>query len=321
LIAQFIDLLNIHRIAHPCHYKQNQNFNIHHIVNETQSLHIDHLYFSLYPIHIKNQAQPKTTMHNLAKGGILVDHVSFFCAGSTPAINYASKYLIQHHLYAVNTLQQAPDIVILDVPSFSSDGTLRGGNNIEYLLDKLADSTTLCGGNLDLPILADRKRIDLLKDETYLTENAAITAYCTLQIAADNLPIILNHAPTLVIGWGRIGKHLVDLLKKLGADVSVAVRNPSHLATLNTISIPTAPIENWDPSMFRLIINTVPSPIMDINQIQSAPETVFIDLASIKGLCAPQVLWARGLPGIHAPETSGQLIAKTIIRLYQEEAQ
>ena len=43
-----------------------------------------------------------------------------------------------------------------------------------------------------------------------------------------------------------------------------------------------------------------------------------IDLASEKGLGGEDVIWARGLPGIHAPESSGRLIAETCLRLGME---
>ena len=43
-----------------------------------------------------------------------------------------------------------------------------------------------------------------------------------------------------------------------------------------------------------------------------------IDLASKPGIGGSDVIWARGLPGKDAPESSGELIAKTIIRLMEE---
>ena len=46
-----------------------------------------------------------------------------------------------------------------------------------------------------------------------------------------------------------------------------------------------------------------------------------MDLASKKGIAGNDVIWARGLPGIHAPEESGALIARTILDLLKEEAQ
>ena len=66
---------------------------------------------------------------------------------------------------------------------------------------------------------------------------------------------------------------------------------------------------------YRLIYNTVPEKILDTS---SCKNCVKIDLASRRGMIGDDVIWARGLPGIYAPETSGKLIAHTFTRLIQE---
>ena len=48
---------------------------------------------------------------------------------------------------------------------------------------------------------------------------------------------------------------------------------------------------------------------------------VLMDLASSPGIDGENVLWARGLPGKIAPESSGELIAKTVMRLWEENEQ
>ena len=40
-----------------------------------------------------------------------------------------------------------------------------------------------------------------------------------------------------------------------------------------------------------------------------------IELASKAGMVGDDIIPARGLPGIHMPESSGELIAKTFLRL------
>lgn len=62
---------------------------------------------------------------------------------------------------------------------------------------------------------------------------------------------------------------------------------------------------------YRIIFNTVPAPILDGNK--SNPDCVKIDLASIKGIKGNHVIWARGLPGKDAPETTGNLIAQRLL--------
>lgn len=178
----------------------------------------------------------------------------------------------------------------------------------------LPEHVTVFGGNL--PAMS-QKSIDLLEDEIYLAQNAAITAHCALAIAMENLPITPDGCKTLVIGWGRIGKCLAPLLKALGAKVTVAVRKESDLAILTATGYDAVNIGDIDGSRYRLIINTVPAPVFDGDA--AAKDAVMIDLASKKGISGEHVLWARGLPGKDAPESSGTLIARTVLRYLGKE--
>ena len=50
--------------------------------------------------------------------------------------------------------------------------------------------------------------------------------------------------------------------------------------------------------------------------LPNAPENCLnIDLASVVGMEGKRIIYARGLPGKDAPETSGELIARTVLRL------
>ncbi|MGN1015488.1 MAG: hypothetical protein ACI4PL_00665 [Faecousia sp.] len=244
-----------------------------------------------------------------------------YCAGSTPAVRYASEILAARGIPIVHTPQEHDGYVLLDVPSFDPTGALRGGGRLEELLSVLADDAVLCGGNLNHPLLEGLPTVDLLRDEEYLARNAAITAQCAVQIAASLLPITLAEAPTLILGWGRIGKCLARLLKDLGAEVTVTARRSAHRAMLLALGYGTAEASALDLRSYRLIINTVPAPLLTRAQLEACPRAVKLDLASRRGLPGPDAVWARGLPGIHAPESSGRLIADTLTRLWKEEIQ
>ena len=70
------------------------------------------------------------------------------------------------------------------------------------------------------------------------------------------------------------------------------------------------------PEQYRLIVNTAPAPVLTGDQlIDCCTNCLKIDLASVQGIDAEDVIWARGLPNSHAPETSGALIAQSILRL------
>ena len=71
---------------------------------------------------------------------------------------------------------------------------------------------------------------------------------------------------------------------------------------------------------YRLIFNTAPDAVLSEEQVAHCRDNCLkIDLASRLGIAGTHVIWARGLPGKDAPESSGKLIAKSAIRLIEKE--
>ena len=221
------------------------------------------------------------------------------------------------HKYGISTITHpAPEIthLMLDVPSFNPEGSLRSGDDLEIILERIPPDITVIGGNLTHPALAEHRKLDLLQDEAYLARNAAISADCALRIAAPLLKTTFQDTSTLILGWGRIGKCLAGLLKALGAPVTVAVRSKKDLAMLQALGYAAVDYSHL-PESTQLVFNTVPG-----QNFENISGCVKIDLASQRSLPGEDVIWARGLPGIIAPETSGRLIAETILRLFKEES-
>ena len=220
--------------------------------------------------------------------------------GDAPVMGYAAGFLQELGLEVSNAM--SPDIthVLLPIP-------LKPPTS-------LSPAVTVIGGNLDIP----QPHIDLLKDELYLSKNAMITAQIAVNLAATNLPVILEGCPTLILGWGRIGKCLMQLLRALGAIVTVAARKASDIGMIHALGCTAAKISTADSfaHRYRLIFNTVPYPVL--NTVNCHPNCLKIELASNRGLMGDDVLQARGLPGKYAPESSGRLIAETVHRLLEE---
>lgn len=234
--------------------------------------------------------------------------------GSTPASKFAAGFLQKSGIALVDHPTPEVTHLMLDVPSFGADGLLRGSGAVEKILEMLPPDITIVGGNLNHPALAGYRTVDFLQDDGYLAENAAITADCALQVAAPLLTTTLPNSPTLIIGWGRIGKCLAQLLKGIGTDVTVAARKESDQAMLQALGYQA--VDMTPPlSRYRLIFNTAPELVFNKDLLAVCKSCVKIDLASKRGLAGDDVVWARGLPGIHAPETSGKLIAETFTRL------
>lgn len=239
--------------------------------------------------------------------------------GTTIACEYASQFLNQAGFSLVDHPTPEVTHLLLDVPSFRPDGQLRGGGNVERTLEMLPHYIMVIGGNLEHPALEEYRKADLLQDENYLAANAAITADCALQVAAPMLSATFADSPVLIIGWGRIGKCLGKMLKAMGAVVTVAARKPTDLAMLRALGYNTADLQDLKTlQSYRLLFNTAPERVLSEKQLAFCKNCVKIDLASKKGLYCEDAVWARGLPGIHAPESSGKLIGKTIMHYLKE---
>lgn len=243
-----------------------------------------------------------------------------YCAGTTAAMQYAEKYFRSSGFSISKTPTWSIKHLVLDVPSFQDSKTLRSGGNIDTLLNSLPKDIVIWGGNLTDWITESYQTVDLLKDELYLAKNAAITADCALQIAAPLLTGTWQDSPSLVIGWGRIGKCLSRLLKSLGSDVTVAARSPADRAALASLHYSTTDTGeiHTEAAKYRIVFNTVPSPVICEEDAPNWKHCIKVDLASQKGIAGEDVVWARGLPGVHAPESSGKLIAETVSRIWKE---
>lgn len=234
--------------------------------------------------------------------------------GNTPALTYAGQLLADSGFSIQKQAGMDIQYVLLDVPSFYTDGNLRSGRNLDTMLASVPNSIIICGGNLKNPKLDTYQTIDFLQDEQYLAQNAAITADCAVRVAVQHLTTTIADSPALIIGWGRIGKCLAQILRFMGCDVTIAARKEHDRAMLSALGYNAINISEItsDISKYRLIYNTAPEKVLDVSSCRNC---VKIDLASRKGLVGEDIIWARGLPGMYAPETSGKLIAQTFVRL------
>lgn len=242
-----------------------------------------------------------------------------YCAGNTAALSFARQFLLQRGFHFAQ--QPEPDVthLLLPVPSFEADGRIRGGGIPAHILADLPEGITIIGGNLQNPNLQGYPTIDLLQDDRYIAENAAITADCAIRIAREQMNTVWRKCPVLVIGWGRIGKCLARQLQALDTDITVSARKRSDLAILQALGYAAqCSLDLRDLGRYRVIFNTVPAAILSNEQCKACdPNCVKIELASKPGIDDPNVISALGLPAKYAPETSGQLIADTIVRLLQ----
>ena len=165
-----------------------------------------------------------------------------------------------------------------------------------------------------------------------MIRNALPTAEGALAIAMTALSRTLFGSHALVIGYGRIGKLLSDLLVKMGAHVTVAARKESDLAVASLHGCHAIPITHVSgtgefvlPDMdmsCHVIFNTAPAKLLDERVLrQMHPDTVLIDLASAPGgidydaaaRLGIKTIIAQSLPGKVAPITAGEILAECLL--------
>lgn len=246
----------------------------------------------------------------------------FYPANHSPVIRYVSEALKSRGYGVVNQPCASVTHLLLPVPSFDAEGRLKGGGDLDTILSQLSKNIIIVGGNLPQDRFPGHSLCDLLKDPTYLADNAAITAYCAIRLAMMELPVTLRGCKVLIIGWGRIGRCLAALLWALEADITIATRKEADRAMAHALGYRVTTLEDLDQTLndYRLIYNTAPAPVLTAEQTELCREECLrIDLASVRGIEGNHTIWARGLPGKDAPESSGRLIAKTIIRLCERK--
>lgn len=236
----------------------------------------------------------------------------FFAAGNTAALAHAVTELEKRGVSVTDTPSNRVTHLLLPAPCRMSTEELNA------VLKQLPTDITVLGGFLDRPELTGYRCLDLLTDQRYLAENAMITAYCALTLAASKLPVTWADCPVLILGWGRIGKCLGRLLQALGANVSIAARKPTDRAMITALGYEAEDISDLSLILrrYKAIFNTVPFPVLSKEQLSHCrTDCLKIELASQAGIAGDDVITARGLPGKLAPVSAGNLICRTVLRL------
>lgn len=171
---------------------------------------------------------------------------------------------------------------------------------------------------------------DVLERDDFAVLNSVPTAEGTVQIAMEELPATLWNMKVLVLGAGRVGRQLAQLLKMMGADVTVAVRKGKDAAwaVSNKMSYCGYDFTKGLTGDFRLICNTVPALVLDGKALSYVrKDALIIDLASDSGgvdYCyaltnGVKVIHALSLPGKVAPETAAENIKRVIYNIIAED--
>jgi dipicolinate synthase subunit A len=213
------------------------------------------------------------------------------------------------------------DVVILPLP-YSRDGTnlfapLSSHTvSLDELFKKLPKNAHVLAGMTD-NIPDGITKIDYNLDEEFTLRNAAASAEGALATLIKETDKTLAEQKTVIIGFGRIGSILADMLYSLGAKVSVVARNPIARARLETKGISAYDIPDLRDLLGECdsVINTVPYPLISESTLTLANDDLtIIDLASAPGGCDKRAIEKRGLKLIPAPGLPGKFAPMSAAR-------
>ena len=161
--------------------------------------------------------------------------------GGDKRLSYTAEFLTGKHcdvIYSTGLTDKKTigqnDILLLGVPVSSDGETLNAPlckNKIylSELADKIDSNKILIGGGISEKIFRCQT-FDLLKRDDFAYYNAVPTAEGVLETAMRETNYCVSQSKCLVIGYGRIGKIICDMLAKLGAQVTASARKSSDMA-------------------------------------------------------------------------------------------
>lgn len=196
---------------------------------------------------------------------------------------------------------------------------------IETVIKHIDSQKIVFGGKADVNFTRKVKEkkaafYDVLKNEPLTGQNAYLTAEGCVHSLMEQTPEALFGKSVLIIGFGRIAKHLIRLLSAFKMNITVAARKKSDLTLAKLLGCKSkdlrAPLsfQNYD-----FVVNTVPVKLFKNDAIGSVKE-VYADLAPPGEIHAQHYLPLSGVPGKYAPRSAGIFEAYYILQVLSEVA-
>lgn len=249
---------------------------------------------------------------------------------------YANSF-ISPCVSGISELLEDTDVIIGSIPTSKDDETL-------YLPD--VPSVTLksffenmyknnigiyIGGVIspkvkNLALKCNIKAYDFFACEDVAVYNAIPTAEGAIATAVEESDITLFGNPVLVLGYGRVGKVLANMLKGMGADTYSTYRSEETAAFIKAFGIKGIPLYELKSRIgeFSFIFNTIPAEILSRDVLKKANKRcLIIDLAQAPGGTDfgfardlnLKALYCPGLPGRTAPKTAAEILKTAVLNI------
>lgn len=202
----------------------------------------------------------------------------------------------------------------------------------EEILHNISAGTImlLCGPKFPDEHRADLQYYDLWKDPLLLKENAWLTAEAAVGSAMARLQTAITGLWCMVVGYGRIGRALTEILTGLNAQVTVMTGTASKLSLVEAAGAAGAlysDMQRYLPGQ-KLIFSTPPALVIDESRLKLVdPDALIIDLASppfgvdmeAAQAIGLHVVRESGLPGRWCPLSAARAIYNAVVRWEEKE--
>ena len=167
---------------------------------------------------------------------------------------------------------------------------------------------------------------DVANDENFVSENARLTAEGTLGKILSEEKAAPSELSVGIIGYGRIGKRLLNLLAFLGARLTVFTSKEELVRELCMIGVSSAPSESLSNGTavkalgeLDIIINTAPTRLIGDAELSALSGAKIIELASGNNFPdGTSVLRLPSLPARMYPKSAGKVLADSVLRMLGE---
>ena len=188
----------------------------------------------------------------------------------------------------------------------------------------------LCGPKFPQRRRWDLQYINLWEDEVLLQENAYLTAEAAVAMAASEVRGRIADLPCAVVGYGRIGRALTEILLGLGAPVTVLSATKQKRRSAAESGAQTAALEEISRVLpgKKLIFSTPPAQVIGMEALERVDSDARImDLASppygvdLEAARALNLHAGRepGLPGRYCPLSAARIIYQAVLRWEEAE--
>ena len=171
--------------------------------------------------------------------------------------------------------------------------------------------------------------VDYFAREELAIRNAIPTAEGCIGVLLAQRKRTLWGSAVLLLGFGPVGQAVGTRLAALGARVTVAARRPAQRAQAESLGMQGAELARLDrlAPAFDTVVNTIPAQVLTAPVLaRLRPGSLIVDLASRPGgtdfdaaaRYGHKAIHALSLPAACAPETAGEIVARTVREMLRE---